>query len=160
MTTTATFTRNISQSTLKYLNSLPFKTWDCFQTPERNLGITEYADIERPTQRIFRDFESKHEIRFTVNTDGVVSVNLRGAGVWTPYAVELTRLLMLHDVKHPNTPTYAEAQSAAHEAKVTELSSMEYADLVRLYNSVPEAPKRRGLKKDRASLVRRLAKIM
>jgi len=158
--TTATFTRNISQPTLDYLNSLPFEMWDCFQTPERNLGITEYADIERPTQRIFRDFESKHEIRFTVNTDGVVSVNLRGAGVWTPYAVELQLLIMLHDVKFPNTPTYDEVQVAAYEAKVAQLSSMEYADLVRLYNSVPEAPKRRGLKKDRASLVRRLAKIM
>ena len=173
-TAPATFTRNISQPTLEYLNSLPFKTWDCFQTPGRNLEVMHYANIERPKQRIFREFESGHEIRFTVNNNGTVSMstvsmlnyenenaaNVRN--VWTPFAIELHSLLLRYDVQNPAAPTKSEEEKAqaAYDAKVARLEGLDYAILYKIYNAIEAAPKRRGLKKDRASLVRRLAKIL
>jgi len=159
------------------VNSLGFRAWDCFATHERNLGITHAEDIAYPKKRIFREFETKHEIIFSIeDTTGgaVVTMDLSpvalrwtnkaqktsGAfwNVWMQFAEELHRLITIHEVQ-PFIDAEEEARDAAHEAKVTLLEEMDYASLLQFYNACPDAPKRRGLKKDRESLVRRLAKL-
>lgn len=153
---TAFFLRDLSQPTREHLNSLPFKIWDRFHTDKRNLDVTHHNDIDKPTRLVFREFDSRYELTFTVNDAGVVTMHKFNNNMWAPFADKLHSLLSLHDVQFS---TSLPSTEDACDEKIAKLINMEYADLYKLYRA-SYTFHRRGMKKDRASLVRRLSKIL
>jgi hypothetical protein len=173
--TKASFRLPLSEPSLDFLDSLGF-AWEL---------VTESESESNKQKFVLRELDNQHELIFELNDYGshpiatmapnaLLCARARNDDPFSPYwniwmkSVEpLLRLIVKHDIHAPESCIQADEKVQkgycytpvpVYTMKQT-LESMEYPDLLKFYHSIPETPKRRGLTKDRVSLIRRLMKL-